>query len=30
MEEQKRGLPLTCYPSSQLIDAVLKTAHQNQ
>jgi len=23
MEEQKRGLPLTCYPSSVLIDAVL-------
>jgi peptidoglycan hydrolase-like protein with peptidoglycan-binding domain len=25
-EEQKRGLPLTCYPSSVLIDAVLNKA----
>jgi hypothetical protein len=26
MEEQKRGLPLTCYPSSTLVDAVLDEA----
>ena len=29
MEEQKRGLPLTCYPSSKLIDAILKESQQN-
>ncbi len=26
LEEQKRGLPLSCYPSSALVDAVLKEA----
>ena len=26
LAEQKRGLPLTCYPSSALVDAVLKQA----
>ena len=26
IEEQKRGLPLSCYPSSELVNAVLKEA----
>ena len=26
IEEKKLGLPLTCYPSAQLVDAVLKQA----
>ena len=30
LEEKKRGLPLTCYPSSALVDAVLKEAETKQ
>jgi lytic murein transglycosylase len=30
LEEKKRGLPLTCYPSSALVDAVLKEADTKQ
>jgi len=30
LEEKKRGLPLTCYPSSALVDAVLKEAETRQ
>jgi lytic murein transglycosylase len=30
LEEKKRGLPQTCYPSSVLVDAVLKEAQKSQ
>ena len=30
LAEKKRGLPLTCYPSSALVDAVLKEAETKQ
>jgi lytic murein transglycosylase len=30
LEEKKRGLPQTCYPSSALVDAVLKDADREQ
>jgi peptidoglycan hydrolase-like protein with peptidoglycan-binding domain len=30
LAEKKRGLPLTCYPSSKLLDAVLKEAETPQ
>jgi len=30
LAEKKRGLPLTCYPSSALVDAVLKEAETQQ